>query len=188
MNWNSILLGALLVAAPCGAQSHDAHSPASRSNDPRTAASYLLKFTLQESATEVRARLGEPSQVADFGPNYFSWLFQIGIADHHDFSHTLCFSREGGKLISITRTLEEEIVDDLFPAAETTVHHWPSAEKPQYGLRLRRLPGDRLLLALGSTRPGQTTSQLVLIRRSAVPFFFPWLSPQLDKLEKRAGS
>jgi hypothetical protein len=171
MNWNSLLIGALLIAAPCCAQSID----------PRTTASYLLKFSLQENQAEVRARLGQPAQVADFGPNYFSWLYQIGIADHHDYSHTLCFSREDGKLLSVTRTLEEEIVDDLFPAAETSVHHWPSAEKPQYGLRLRRLSGDRLLLAMGSTRPGQTTSQLILIRRSALPFFFPWLASQLEK-------
>lgn len=171
MNWNSILIGALLIAAPCCAQSVD----------PRTTASYLLKFTLQEDPAEVRAKLGAPAQVADFGPRYFSWLYQIGIADHHDFSHTLCFSREDGKLISVTRTVEEEIVEDLLPAAETTVHQWPSADKPQYGLRLRRLPGDRLLLAMGSTKPGQTTSQLILIRRSAIPFFFPWLASQLEK-------
>jgi hypothetical protein len=135
----------------------------------------LLAFTLDETPADVATRLGAPAHTGAFGPGYFSWFYQIGVEDLHDFSHTLCFREPDRKLISITRDFAPEVdVDHLFPGASSEVHYWPDREKPQYRVRVRRLPGDRVLLAMGS-QAGQPCGQVILIRRSAVGLFFPWI-------------
>jgi hypothetical protein len=84
------------------------------------------------------------------------------------------------RVLSITRNFENpQDIDDLFPAAETEVHHWRSEGSPGFDLRLRRLSGETLLLAMGTAGPGERTTQLMLIRRSALPTFMPWLAEQL---------
>jgi hypothetical protein len=121
--------------------------------------------------------LGAPAHTGAFGPGYFSWFYQIGVEDLHDFSHTLCFRESDNKLISITRAFDPEAtVDHLFPRDSTEVRAWPNREHPQLHARVRRLNGDRVLIAIGS-KPGQVCGQLILIRASALRLFFPWLEP-----------
>ena len=59
------------------------------------------------------------------------------------------------------------------------MHHFPDAQKPTFSIRVRRLSGGRLLMAIGTSKPGQTTGQLVLMRESELTHFYPWLEEQL---------
>jgi hypothetical protein len=114
--------------------------------------------------------------VEDSLPNYISWFFRRGAEDQHNYGYILSFRRSDGKLVSVTRNFDPEaIVDHLFPHGGFVVRHWPSADKPQFGARVRSLPGRGLLLAMGSVEPGQPTGQLILIDRDVAPIFFPWL-------------
>ena len=47
-------------------------------------------------------------------------------------------------------------------------------------VRVRLLSNDRVLIANGSARPGQTTNQIVLIHRNELRFYYGWLAGQLD--------
>jgi hypothetical protein len=157
--------------------------------DPRSRRAYLFQFDLLESPRQVADKMGQPTQIADLGPGYQTWFYQVHQHDKHDFSHTFCFRTQDRKLISIVRNTEYlENVDGSFPAAESGFYLWPNREKPQYGVRVRRLDGDRLLVAMGVRKPGDLTTQLQLVHRSALRFFLPWLEEQLAAEEKKTVS
>lgn len=140
----------------------------------RSEAAFLLRFNLRESQEQVRRLLGPPAQVSDFGEALISWQYHIDQHDHHDFSHTLCFRKSEGTLISITRNTEEpERVDHLFPVRETATQ---KHEASQWSVRVRRMAGSRLLVAAGVSEPGQPTTQLMYLRESEAKIFLPWLS------------
>jgi hypothetical protein len=164
---------ALLLAAPVFSQPDRWKEPQLSEVEPKW-------FLLMETESEVRARLGQPAMVADFG-NYRSWQYQLDEdLDHDDFSHALVFRKSDGRLISISRTYAtERNVDAFFPDAMTTVHHFPDARKPAFSIRVRRLSGGRLLMAMGTSKAGQATGQLVLMRESELTHFYPWLEEQL---------
>src|SRR5258708_945870 len=165
MNLTALLTGALLLAAPLFSQ-----IPAA--SDPQIRKGAIVWFELKETTEQVTRMLGHPTLVADFGPDLLSWQYQIDNEDHDEFSHQLVFRKSDHALISITRTYSvERNVDELFPAGETTVYHYPNAETPQYSVRLRRLPNGRVLMAMGSAKPGQTTTQLELVRQAELPTF-----------------
>jgi hypothetical protein len=108
--------------------------------------------------------------------DFETWQYQIEVEDHHDFSHELTFRISTRRLISVTRNYEpERTVDELFPPKETSVQHYPDEKHPQYSARMRRLDGDRVLLAMGSAAPGKPTGKLFLIRASEVPNFVEWV-------------
>ena len=44
---------------------------------------------------------------------------------------------------------------------------------------VRSLPDGRLLLAIGISKPQQTTTQLVVMRQSELRYFYPWLEKLL---------
>lgn len=150
-----LVLGALLFAAPLFSQDHE-----------------LLQFRLGETRAQVEQRLGRPAVVADFG-DFQSWQYQIGVEDHHEFSHQLVFRHSTGELISVTRSYEaEQSVDALFPESESSAHFLQDSD---WGIRARRLDGGRVLLAIGAPRKGQTSTQLLLIRESELPHFYGWV-------------
>jgi hypothetical protein len=157
-------------------------------SDPRFHGGYLLWFSLNETPAQVEEKMGQAQNVMDHGP-YRTLQYMINVLDRHDYSHSLVFLRETGELVSVTRNYEfAEFVDALFPEKLTDRFWWPNKEKPQYGARARRLSGDRLLLAFGSLEKGQPTTQLMLIKRSALQAFAPWILPQLEELEKQAST
>ncbi|MBX9601621.1 MAG: hypothetical protein K2X35_11465 [Bryobacteraceae bacterium] len=169
-----LILGALLLAAP-------RFSTAFGEPDPRTRPEFLLEFTLSETEGEVAAKMGPPRQVADLSTDYRAYHFQIGVDDLHELSHILVFSRTSGKLVSITQNFEpERDVTALFPPGDSRVHFWPDAEKPQYSILVRKLPGNRLLMSMGTRKPSDPAGQLMLIRRDALAAFHPWLAAQLS--------
>ena len=172
-----LILAGALIAAPLAAQMP-------KMADPAGGKSGLEWFLLTETRAEVTAAMGSPVLVADFGSGMQSWQYQVGDIDHHEFSHQFVFAGPEKTLISVTRNYEPELsVDQFFPARETTVHQYPDSGAPQYSLRLRRLPGGRVLMAMGSSRPGQVTGQLVLMRESSLEVFYPWLAVQLNRLK-----
>jgi hypothetical protein len=168
-----LLLGALLGAAPLFSQIPPAADPQRRDGE-------LRWFLLTETKDEVTRALGPPTVVAGFGQDFVSWQYQIGDVDHDEFSHQVVFRSSVRGIVSITRNYQpERNVDELFPETETTVHHYPDAEKPQFSLRLRCLPAGRVLMAMGISRPGQLTGQLVLMKESELRYFYPWVAKQL---------
>ena len=153
-----VLLGALLLAVPAFSQQNE-----------------ILDFQLTESRAEAQQKLGRPAIVIPAG-DFESWQYQIGIQDNHDFPPILLFRVSTGALLTATRNWEHErTVDDLFPPAETKVYYSPDAQHPEYAVRVRRMSGGRVLMAMGSAKPGQPTGQVVMIRERELPLFHPWL-------------
>ncbi len=149
-----ITLGALLFAAPLFSQEPEA-----------------LAFTLHEHRQQVEQRMGRPSTVTAFG-DFESWQYQIGIEDHHEFSHQLVFRVSTGELISFTRNYEgDPNLDALFPSAESHVEHYPDAEHEVMQVRVRQMKDGRFLLGIGS--------QLMLIQGTELKNFQPWLAERL---------
>lgn len=166
--------GALLLAAPLFSQTPAAADPSLRDG-------VVQWFQLNESWDQVGSKIGQPKLVADFGVDFKSWQYQIGAVDEHEFSHQLVFRKSTRQLISITRNYEpQENVDRFFSERDTTVHHFPDAKEPQFSIRLRRLSNGRVLMAMGISKPGQPTGQLVLMLESELRNFYPWLFRQLD--------
>lgn len=140
----------------------------------------LANLQLNESPTEVRKLLGEPTLVADINTEFRSWQYRIGQEDHDSFSHSLIFSKRTNTLLSISHTYDVPVeVEQLFPASSTKYYHYPETGTPEMVVRVNHISQDRLLLAFGSNRPGEPTTQLVLIHSSILPVFYPWLAKQI---------
>ena len=168
MKTTIVLLWALLTAAPVFSQ-QDVRT------DPQVSPEGLKWFLLEETELEVRRQLGQPVMVAEFG-EYRSWQYQLGGVEHDEFSHALVFRKSDGKLVSVSRNFDHaRNVDEFLPENETTTHWFHSAGQPDFGVRVRKLTGGRVLIAVGVSQRGQTTSQLVLMRESELPHFYPWL-------------
>ena len=173
MRLTSSIAGALLAAAPLFCQSPSAA-------EPRIEKGALVWFDLTETRERVGRAVGRPAMAGEFGGDFETWQYRIGEIDHDEFSHQFVFRKSESALISVTRSYDtEQDVDALFPEAETEVHYYPGPAVPRYGLRLRRLSGGRLLMAMGSTKPGEPTMQLVLMREAELRYFYPWLAEQL---------
>ncbi|MFN7919722.1 MAG: hypothetical protein U0Q16_06475 [Bryobacteraceae bacterium] len=144
--------------------------------DPTVRDGVFSWFELTETMSDVARKLGPPRVKADFGKGLESWQYQIGPGDGHEPTHYLVFEKATRKLISVTRNFDPEPpVDEMFPPSQTTSRFLPS--NPGFGVRMRRLPGGRVLLAMGSPKPGQPTGQLVLMRMSDAEAQYPWLNP-----------
>ncbi len=164
-------------------------APQTRLAEPQVDGERLKWFSLTESFKDIEDRIGPPTVVGDFPADYRFWQYRFGGVDEHDFSHYLVFRRSTGRLISITRAWDpEQKVDALFPAAETEVIYATTANGSRYGARVRRLSGESVLIAMGSTAPGQPTSQLTLIRNSELNHFFPWLAAPTGHLSDKEQS
>lgn len=141
----------------------------------------LLRYSLEETPEQLIRGLGRPAQTGEGSPGYFTWYYKTDVLDQHDFSHLLLFRKSDGKLASVTRNFHTPVnVDALFPAQSSRTHFWPSENDPQWAVRLRQLGNDRILLAMGVRQAGETTTQVVVIRRSALRAFLPWLHEQLE--------
>jgi hypothetical protein len=144
----------------------------------------LLRFTLDESPDQIIKLLGSPSHIDDSLKGYQSWQYEAPPEEDRDDNSPpawfVCVRSADRRILSVTRNFDKaQDVDALFPAAESEAHHWPSKDAPQFSVRLRQMSGESLLLAMGAAKPGERTSQLILIRRSALKTFMPWLAEQL---------
>ena len=168
------LVGALLLAAPLFSQS--------AWTDPqlKPGVQEPVWFQLTEDREQVGRMLGKPVLVGESGKDFYSWQYQIDSSDE-DYSHYAVFRKSDGKLISVTRQYEpERNVAALFPKAGTTVCFFPDSTKPPFAVSVRRLSGGRLLIAMGLSKSGQATGQLLLIRESELGNFYPWIAAQLS--------
>ena len=144
----------------------------------------LLRFSLHESPEQIVSLLGRPQRIDDSLGGYQSWQYEFSAAEENDDNSPpawfVCLSTARRQVLSVTRNFDKpQDVDGLFPSPQTVVHYWPSKDAPQFSVRLRQLPGEVLLLAMGTSKPGERTTQLILIRRSALKTFMPWLAEQL---------
>jgi hypothetical protein len=167
----TVFLRALLAAAPLLAA------------DPRNQPRILLQFILEDTPATVAKKFGRPDSVAELS-GYRMWHYRLTLTpDSLDYSHTVCFRTTDGKPISVTRTSPtDEDVDFLFPDGTCAAHYWRDGAK-ELRVRVRRLSGERLLIAMGSPKPGMPAAQLMLIRREALEHFLPWLAAQLAESE-----
>lgn len=137
----------------------------------------ILRFTLDESPEQIVRGMGRPVQVNDSDLNFRTWYYQTDTVDNHEHSHVLLFRQSSQQLLSVTRNYHYPVqVAALFPPAKSTIHHWPDDKNPQLSVQLREYSGDRVLIAMGVAKPGQPTTQLIVMRRSALKLFFPWLT------------
>ncbi len=164
-------LGALVVAtAPLFFQAN----PAGAVPGPAE----LSGIHLQESSKQVHQLLGEPVQVADINSDFRAWQYRVGDLDHDEFSHSLVFRKTTDTLVSMSRTFQKPLaVDRFFP--RSTYYRYPEDGPAQMVVRVQSLSGDRYLMAFGSTKQGEPATQLVLIHRSVIPVFYPWLAGKL---------
>lgn len=174
MRGSILILGAWLFATPLAF-----------SQTPLVA-SELLRYSLQETPAQLVRWLGAPVQIADSDPQFVTWYYQTDVQDLHEHSHLLLFRKSDGKLVAVTRNFHiPVVVDALFPVAKSQTHYWPSESDRQWSVRVRRLGEDRLAIAMGTAKPGDTTTQVVILRRSGVRTFLPWLDQQLETIESR---
>ena len=177
------LKGALLLAAPFFLTVAWAETPWT---DPlvKAGAKEPSWFQLTEDRQQVGKLLGKPVLVTESGADFYSWQYQTD-SINEDYSHYAVFRKADGKLISITRQYEpERNVDMLFPTEETLTCFFPDKTTVTFAARVRRLSGGRLLIAMGSAKPGQKTGQLLLIREAEVGHFYPWVAAQMTSLSK----
>jgi hypothetical protein len=143
----------------------------------------LLRFTLEETPARIVALLGRPDRLEESSGSWHSWQYATADGEDHDDNsppaYILCLRASDQRLMSVTRNfVEPQDVEDLFPAGETIVHHWPSAKAPEFSVRVRRLANGALLIAMGTSRAGERTTQLILARRDALQVLMPWLAEQ----------
>lgn len=170
---NVSFLGALVFAtAPLFFQANPA--------GPGQGPSELSGIQLQESSEEIRRLMGEPLLVADINSEFRAWQYRVGEIDHDEFSHSLIFRKATNTLVSVSRTFENPLqVERLMPPSQSTYYRYPESGPTEMVVRVRGLSGDRYLLAFGSGKPGDPANQIVLIHRSAVRAFYPWLAGKL---------
>ncbi len=136
----------------------------------------ILRYTLEETQAQIARGMGRPAQVNDADPVFLTWHYQTDLIDVHEPTHVLLLRKTTGKLVSVTRNYHYPVnVDVLFPAGKSSIHHWPDAKQPQLSVQVREYAGDRVMIAMGVAKPGQTTTQLIVMRRTALRTFFPWL-------------
>jgi hypothetical protein len=159
-----LILGALLAAAPLARP------------DPVIENGVLQWFRLTETREEVTRVLGSPRMVTQLGDDFESWQYQIGVTDEHEYSHQLVFRRSTGRLVSATRTFEQDRdIDWLFTDGRDSIYWLTNPDGSKYGVRVSRQPDDCILLVPGSTGNGKPSSQIVLLRAAELPLFYPWL-------------
>ena len=144
----------------------------------------LLRFTLNENPQQILTLLGRPSRIEDSAAGFQSWEYEFSGDEESDDNSPpawlVCLTIPKREILSVTRNFDKpQEVDRLFTAAQTAAYYWPSKETPQFSVRLRQLSGGLLLLAMGTAKPKDRTTQLMLIRRSALKTFLPWLAEQL---------
>lgn len=71
-------------------------------------------------------------------------------------------------------------VTELFRGDQVRSHTFQSDPGAPLPARSRVLPGDRVLVAIGLSKAGDACSQLVLMRRTALKQFYPWIAKDME--------
>ncbi len=150
----------------------------------------MARILLADTKQKILKLYGPPKAAVEFGNDFQSWQYQIGEGDHDDFSHHVVFRKSTGALVSFTRNYESpRKVGAFFPTAKSKAYAFQEVGRPDYPMLVRSLPDGRLLLAIGISKPQQTTTQLIVMRQSEIRYFYPWLERQLtENKEPVAGA
>ena len=141
----------------------------------RPSAPLILSFTLGETEAALARQLGPPEH-ASAGNVYRTLDYNFSDRADEDFDWTFYFSQPGGTLLSVTRNFAKpSSVADLLTGPDVHQHVFHSGTSTMPALS-RSLTGDRVLVAIGIAKPDQPCSQLVLIRKSALATFYPWIA------------
>lgn len=90
------------------------------------------------------------------------------------------FDMPGGAMVSAAyNTVAGTSIKSYFPPGATKVHLYKNGTSSMSALS-RILPDNRILIAVGAANPESRCSQLVLIRRSALERFYPWIAKDLE--------
>lgn len=147
-----------------------------RGADPRSAR-FLLELRLQETPADLQRQLGPPAHVSN-RPAYLLWEYQFGPGEREvgEYEIALYFGLPERTLLTATRNFPDGInVDGLFPSGESRAFTYTGKHGEKLSARARLLEGERILIAIGATQPGDLCHQLVLLRRDALPRFYPWI-------------
>src|SRR5262249_28163508 len=99
--------------------------------------------------------------------------------DDEDFDLTFYFEEPSGKLISITRNyFRPKTVKNQFKA-DARFHTWRDGRSVLHAAS-RELSRDRILIAIGIDNLEAPCSQAVLMRRSRLHYFYPWIAQDLS--------
>ena len=141
----------------------------------------LLQFSLRESAAAVERRMGaNPHSAA--GRGYSVLEFGKDQSEHNDLGYEwiFYFEQPSGELLSVTRNMYPgRSAGALFPSAEVRTHRREGAGSQTLHAISRVLPGDRVLLAIGMGEAGAGFTQIILMRKSVVGRFYPWIAAGL---------
>jgi hypothetical protein len=140
----------------------------------------IINVSFSSTKAAVQQMFGPPEHVRQ-QPSFEIWDYSLGNADENDlgFAWSFYFDEPSGRLTSVTRNFKNAVpVNDLFSAdaGKVATSPGPLPTKVLY----RSLDGERVLIAVGVSHPSDLCSQVVLMRKSAVQYFYPWLSAQLS--------
>jgi hypothetical protein len=102
--------------------------------------------------------------------------------DHSDLGYewVFYFDMPSAAMVSATHnSVAGASIKSYFPPTETRVHVYKNGSSTMSAIS-RILPGDRVLIAVGVANPESQCSQMVLIRRSALKRFYPWIAKDLE--------
>lgn len=163
-----IILAALAAASGNGADHESAPS--------------ILDFSLGERESDIVKKLGSSEHVsAGTGYRTLDYLLGPEQRSDEDYDWTFYFERPSGSLVSVTRNFAKPVrVAALLKGNGIRSHKYQADPRAPLAALSLTLPGDRVLVAIGLSKTDQVCSQLVLMRRSALPRFFPWIARDLQ--------
>lgn len=136
-------------------------------------------LSLDATPSVIAAKLGPPDHVRE-EKTFRIWDYNLGAADENDMGFAWTFFFDGkGELLSITHNAGGGETASRFFGDLT----WQRASSPAPGslpVVFARSGDDQVALAIGISNAGQPCNQLILIRRSALERFYPWLREKLN--------
>ena len=141
----------------------------------------ILDFSLLERQSDIVKKLG-PSEHVSTGPGYRTLEYVLGPEERsdEDYDWVFYFERPSGSLISVTRNFSKPVTVAALLKGDGVQSHTSNAvpNSPLAALT-RSLAGDRVLVAIGLSRTDQPCSQIVLMRRTVLSRFYPWIAKDL---------
>lgn len=137
-------------------------------------------ISFDSTAAQVQALLGAPDHVRE-ERTFRVWDYNLGPADENDMgcAWSFFFEEPSGKLLSITHNVAEGVpMKTVFPNG--TLHKVTSPAPANLPVLTGSIDGERVVIGIGITSVEQSCSQIIVMRRSALPKFYPWLSKQLN--------
>ena len=140
----------------------------------------ILSFSFDLNETRLQGRLGAPDHLREQSA-YRIWDYNLGAVDENDmtFAWSFYFEQPSGRLISVTHNISRgTTTNDVFAAGRSKKVIGPAPGRLPILYRL--IGNDGVLLGIGVSNPDQGCNQVILMRRSALSRFYPWLASQVQ--------